>query len=74
MTINFMPSKYSDETRTMHTNSNNMEIMISNEAAEIIREFFESLLQRYQDGLEKLMKGSEFFLIVLIYCVMNFIK
>ena len=69
-----MPSKYSDETRTMHTNRNNMEIMISNEAAEIIREFFESLLQRYQEGLEKLMKGSEFFLIVLIYCVMNFIK
>ena len=27
---------------------------------EIIEELFESLLQRYQEGLEKSMRGSEF--------------
>ena len=47
MAISFMSSKDSDETRTMHTKSNNVEIMIGNEADEIIRELFESLLQIY---------------------------
>ena len=60
MTINFLSSKYSDETRTMHTKCNNIEIVIGNETVEIIRELFESLLQRYQEGLEELMKGNEF--------------
>ena len=31
MAISFMSSKDSDETRTMHTKSNNIEIMIGNE-------------------------------------------
>ena len=39
----------------MHTKSNNMEIMISNETDEIIRELFES-----QQRLEESMGGSEF--------------
>ena len=29
---------------------------------EFIKELFESLLQRYQEGLEESMKGSEFIL------------
>ena len=53
MIINFISSKDSDEIRTMHTKSNNIEIMTGNEAVEIIDELFESLLQKYQDGLEK---------------------
>ena len=53
MIINFISSKDSDEIRTMHTKSNNIEIMMGNEAVEIIDELFESLLQKYQDGLEK---------------------
>ena len=44
----------------MHTTSVNIEIMIGNETDEIIEELFESLLQKYQDGLEKSVKGSEF--------------
>ena len=57
MQISFISSKgNSDETRTMHTKSNNVEIMMGSEAHEII----ESLLQRYQKGLEELMRGSEF--------------
>ena len=35
----------------MHTNSHNMEIMMANEIDEIIEELFESLWQKYQEGL-----------------------
>ena len=59
MAINFISSKDSNETRTMDTKSNNIEIMIGNETDEIVRKRFESLLQRYQEGLEESMKGSE---------------
>ena len=60
MEINFTSSKDSDETRTMHTKSNNVEIMMGSETNEIIEERFKSLLQRYQEGLEESMRGSEF--------------
>ena len=39
-TINFISSKDSDETRTMHAKSNNVEIMMGSEANEIIEELF----------------------------------
>ena len=60
MAINFFSSKDSTETRTMHTKSDNTEIMMRNETDEIIKKLFESLLQRYQEGLEKSIKVSEF--------------
>ena len=62
--INFISSKDSEETRTMHTKSNNIDmiIMIGNKTDEIIKKLFESLLQRYQEGLEESMNGSEFIL------------
>ena len=60
MAINFISSKDSDETRTMHTKSNNVEIMIGSETDEAIEELFKSFLQKYQEGLEKLMRESEF--------------
>ena len=60
MAINFISSKDSDETRTMHTKSNNLEIMIGSETNEIMKKFFESFLQEYQEGLEESMTGSEF--------------
>ena len=47
MAINFISSKDSDETCTMHTKRNHVEIMIGNETDEIIEELFESLLQLY---------------------------
>ena len=59
MTINFTSFKDSNETRTMHTKSNNIEIMIGNETNEIIKKLFESLLQRHYQELEKSTKGSE---------------
>ena len=58
--INFISSKDSDETRTMHTKSDNVEIMIGSETNEIIEDLFESFLQKYQEGLEESMRGSEF--------------
>ena len=60
MAINFISSKDSDDTRTMHTKSNNVEIMIGSERDEIIEDLFESFLQKYQEGLEESMRGSEF--------------
>ena len=60
MAINFISSKDSDETRTMHTKSNNVEIRIGSETNEIIKELFESSLQKYQAGLEESMRGNEF--------------
>ena len=44
----------------MHTKSDNTEFMMGNERDEIIDELFESLLQRYQEGIEESVKGSEF--------------
>ena len=40
MVINFIYSEDSDEIRTMHTNSNNIDIMMGNETVEIIEELF----------------------------------
>ena len=60
MAINFISSKYSDETRTMHEKSNNAEITMGNETNEIIEELFKSFFQKHQEGLEESMTGSEF--------------
>ena len=58
MTINFISSKNADEIRIMHTKSNNIEIMMGNETDEIVEDLFESLLRKYQEGLEEQMRGS----------------
>ena len=58
--INFISYKGSDEIRTMDLKSNNVEIKMGNETDEIIEERFESLLQKYQAGLEERIRGSEF--------------
>ena len=60
MEINFIYSKDFDETRTMRAKSNNVEIMMGSETNEIIEELLKSFLQRYQEGLEGSMRGSEF--------------
>ena len=41
----------------MHSKSDNLEIIINDEADEVIKELFHSLKNRYQNNLE-LMKGS----------------
>ena len=60
MAINFISSKDSEETRTMHTKSNNVEIMMSSETDEITEDLFESFLRKYQEGLEESMRRNEF--------------
>ena len=44
----------------MCTKSDNIEIMMGIETDEIIEEFFESLLKRYQEALEESVDGSHF--------------
>ena len=44
----------------MHTKNDNIEIMLGSETVEIIEKPFEFLLQKYQEGLEEKMRGSEF--------------
>ena len=53
----------------MHTKSDNIDVMVASETDETIKELFESLLQRYQEGLEELMRRGKFFLIVLMYWI-----
>ena len=49
--ISFIPD--SDETCIMYTKSINAEIMIGSDTNEVIEDLFQSLLQRYQEGLEE---------------------
>ena len=44
----------------MHTKGNNVEIMVSSKTNEIIMDLFVSFLQKYQEGLEESLRGSEF--------------
>ena len=50
----------SNEKRIMHTESDNAEIMIGSDTNDVIKELFKSFLQRYKEGLQEKMKGSEF--------------
>ena len=58
--INFISSKDVDEERVMHLKSNNIEFMSYGNLYEVVNELFESLLSRYQIGLEASMRGSDF--------------
>ena len=60
-----MSSKDNDEERVMYS---------SDKAHEVIEELFQSLLSRYQIGLETSMKVVISYLIVLIYHIENAIK
>ena len=57
ITNNFVSSLDNDEEYLMHWKSDNIEIMINDEADEVIKEFFDSLKNRYQNNVES-MKGS----------------
>ena len=59
--INFISLKPgSDETRIMHTRSDNIEIMIGKDNDEIIEDRFKSFLQKYEENLQNKMRGSDF--------------
>ena len=48
-----------DEEHVMHSKNDNIEIMINDEANEVIKEFFDSAKNRYENNLES-VKGSEY--------------
>ena len=56
---NFISSIDNDKKRVMNSKVDKIEIMINDEADEVIKEFFDSLKNRYQNNLES-MKGSDF--------------
>ena len=59
--INFISLRPgSDETRVMHTRSDNEEFMNGSDTDEIIKEVFKSLLEIYQENLQEKMRGSGF--------------
>ena len=58
----------------MHLKSDNIEVMSHDKADQVTEEIFESLFPRYQFGLEKSMKGSDFIFDKLIYCIINVMK
>ena len=53
----------------MHSKSDNLEVMTYDNANEVIEEIFESLLSKYQMGLETSIKGSDFIFddVILLY-------
>ena len=56
----------------MHTTSDKLEIMIGNKTSGIIKKLFNSLLQKYQEGLGDQWEEMNLCLIVLIYCIISF--
>ena len=60
LSINFISSNGSDETRNLRSKSDNIEVMMGYETDEIIDEFYEPFSQNYQKDLEESLRGSEF--------------
>ena len=58
--INIISSKNFIDVRDMHSKSDNVEIMMVFDTNEIVEKPVDSILQRYQKGLEESMKGSDF--------------
>ena len=56
---NFISSIDNDEEHVVHSKIDNIEIMINDEADEVIKKLFKSFKNRYRNSLES-MKGSEF--------------
>ena len=60
MRINFVSFTDANETREMHTKSDNITIMRGVETEDIINELFNTFRKRYQERLETKMRGSSF--------------
>ena len=57
---NFISSKDTEEERVMYAMSGNIKFTSYNDANDVVNELFESLLSRYEDNSETLMRGSNF--------------
>ena len=60
MQIIFVSFIDKDETHVMHTKSDNIVIMIGIETNYIINKLISSFVKRYQEGLERKMKGRSY--------------
>ena len=60
MRIIFVSFTDANETREMHTKSDNIAIMSGVETEDIIHELFNNFCKRFQEGLETKMRGSSF--------------
>ena len=63
-----------NETRVMHTKSDNIEIISGIETSDAVNELLSSFIKRYQEGLETKMKEAVLYSNVLIYWSTTFIK
>ena len=73
--INFISLKPgSDETRIMHTKSDNEESMNDRDTDEVIKLLFELFLQKYEENLQEKMKGSDFEFDVVNFLYYDFNK
>ena len=70
---NFISSIDNNEEHVMHSKSDNIEIIIKNEADEVIKESFDSPKNRYRNNLES-MKVVSLSSIMFIYGIINAIK
>ena len=57
----------------MHSKTDNIVIMINDEADEVMKELFDLLKNRYQNNLE-LRKVMSLSFIMFSYCIINVIK
>ena len=55
-----MSSKDNVEERVIHSKSDNVEMMINDKEDKVIEELYQSLLSKYQIGLETSVEGSDF--------------
>ena len=61
-----------DEVRVMHSESNNIQIMINDEGVKFIKKLFKQLKNRYQKNLESMKVSLSS--IMFIYFLINVIK
>ena len=60
MRVIFVSFTEANETRKMHTKSDNIAIMRGAETEDVINKLFNTFSKRYQEGLETKMRGSSF--------------
>ena len=59
--VNFISTKPgSDEKHVMYTKSDNSDIIRGTNVNRVVKELLDSLLRRYQEGLQEKMRGSDF--------------
>ena len=74
MEIRFISIKDFTEISPIHMYSKNIVILKGYQTDDIIEKLFDSLLEKYQEGLEEKVKKATLLLIVLMNYIINFIK